>query len=133
MRMVLKSTDSLSVYHNNRPDDFRVRLPRPLPLTGEWTVELTEFCNTNIKSTPDKEMFVYCSACDDSFVGERQKPLLRRLVLENNQNVIFLRPYRVPLRINDLRDIHVYIRDKNDNNVSLLIGESTVTLVFRRL
>lgn len=133
MRMVLKSTDSLSVYHNNRPDDFRVRLPRPLPLTGDWTVELTEFCNTNIKSTPDKEIFVYCSACDDSFVEERQKPLLRRLVLENNQNVIFLRPYRVPLRINDLRDIHVYIRDKNDNNVSLLIGESTVTLVFRRL
>lgn len=72
MRMVIKSTDSLSVYSNNRPDDFRVRQPRPLPLTGDWTVELTEFCNTNLKSTPDKEIFVYCSACDDSFVGERQ-------------------------------------------------------------
>ena len=133
MRMVLKSTDSPAVHHNNRPDDFRVRLPRPLPLTGDWTVELTEFCNSNVRSTPDKEIYVYCSVCDDSVVGERQKPLLRRVVLENEGNVIFLRPYRVPLRVNDLRDVHVYKRDKNDRNVSFLTGESTVTLVFRRL
>lgn len=43
MRMVLKSTDSSAVHPDNNPQNFRVRLPRSLPLTGDWTVELTEF------------------------------------------------------------------------------------------
>jgi hypothetical protein len=102
-------------------------------LTGDWTVELTEFRNSNVQPASDKGIFVYCSVCDGSIVGERQKPLLRRIVLENESNVIFMRPYRVPLRINDLRDVHVYIRDKNDGDVSFLTGEWTVTLVSRPL
>lgn len=65
-------------------------------------------------------------------MGERQKPLLRRIVLENDKNLVFLRPYRVPLRINDLGVIHLYIRDVNDDEPSFLNGESTVTLVLRR-
>lgn len=132
MRMVLKSTDSLPVYGDNRPCDFRVRLPRPLPLSGDWTIELTEFRNTNVTPTSDKEIFVYWSVCDDSIVGDRQKPLLRRIVVENDANVIFLRPYRVPLRTNDLGAIHLYIRDGNDAEPSFLVGQFTVTVVLRR-
>lgn len=95
-------------------------------------IELTEFRNTNVTPTPDKEIFVYCSVCDDSIVGERHKPLLRCIVLENNENVIFLRPYRVPLRTNDLGTIHLYIRDGNDAEPSFLVAQSTVTVVLRR-
>lgn len=132
MRMVLKSTDSSTVHSDNKPQDFRVRLPRPLPLKGDWTVELTEFRNSKLTKTTDQEIFVYCSVCDDSIVGGSQKPLLRRIVLKNNNNVIFERPYRIPLRIKDFGDIHVYIKDKQDADSSFLTGESTVTLVFRR-
>lgn len=132
MRMVLKSTDSSTVHSDNKPQDFRVRLPRPLPLKGDWTVELTEFRNSKLTKTTDQEIFVYCSVCDDSIVGGSQKPLLRRIVLKNNNNVIFERPYRIPLRINDIGDIHVYIKDMQDADASFLTGESTVTLVFRR-
>lgn len=132
MRMVLKSTDSSTVHSDNKPQNFRVRLPRPLPLKGDWTVELTEFRNSKLTKTTDQEIFVYCSVCDDSIVGGSQKPLLRRIVLKNNNNVIFERPYRIPLRINDIGDIHVYIKDKQDADASFLAGESTVTLVFRR-
>jgi hypothetical protein len=132
MRMVLKSTDSLSTYTDNRPSDFRVRLPRTLPLSGDWTIELTEFINTEVRKTSNKEIFLYCSVCDDTIVGEHQKPLLRRIVLEDRKNVIFLRPYRVPLRTNDLDTIHLYIRDGNDVEPSFLVGTSTVTLVLRR-
>ena len=132
MRLVLKSTDSLSVYGGNRPCDFRVRLPRTLPLSGDWTIELTEFRNTTVQQTSDKEIFVYCSPCDDTIVGDRQKPLLRRIVVEDNGNVIFLRPYRIPLRTNDLGNLHLYIRDGGDAEPSFLAGQSTVTLVLRR-
>lgn len=99
-----KFTDSSTVHSDNKPQDFRVRLPRPLPMKGDWTVELTEFRNSKLIKTTDQEIFVYCSVCDDSIVGGSQKPLLRRIVLKNNNNVVFERPYRIPLRINDLGD-----------------------------
>lgn len=133
MRIVLKSTDSSAVHPDNNPQNFRVRLPRSLPLTGDWTVELTEFRNTKLAKTTDREIFVYCSVCDDSIVGGSSKPLLRRIVLKNTDNIIFEHPYRIPLRTKDLRDIHVYIKDSQDADVSFLTGDSTVTLVFRRL
>jgi hypothetical protein len=93
---------------------------------------LTEFSNTKIRLTSGKEIFLYCSVCDDTIVGEHQKPLLRRIVLEDRKNVLFLRPYRVPLRTNDLGTIHLYIRDDNGAEPSFLVGTSTVTLVLRR-
>lgn len=56
------------------------------------------------------DIFVYCSICDDNIVQASQKPLLRRIVLKDANNVIFLLPYRVPLRTNDFRDIHVIMK-----------------------
>lgn len=132
LRMVLKSTDSASVHPHNQPWDFRVRLPRTLNLLGEWSVELTEFCTTPLKKSGDKEIFIYCSICDDTIVGERQLPLLRRIYLDNNANIIFTRPYQIPLRNNDLGDIHIYIKDKTGTDASFLKGESTVSVIFRR-
>lgn len=133
LQMVLKSSYSASTHSDNKPWNFRVRLPRSLPLTGEWTVELTEFCNNNnIRGLP-KEIFVYCSICEDTIIGERQGPLLRRIYLTDSKNQIFLRPYRIPLRSNDLTDMHIYIKDNNTGDASFLTGDSTVTLVFRQM
>lgn len=126
LQMVLKSTDSASTHSDNKPYNFRVRLPRSLP------VELTEFCNDNIGRLSDKEIFVYCSICEDTIIGECQGPLLRRIYLIDSKNQIFFRPYRIPLRINDLTDLHIYIKDKNMGDASFLTGESTVTLGFRQ-
>lgn len=70
MWMVFKLMDSFFVYYNNRLDDFRVCLFCFLFLMGDWIVELMEFCNMNIKLIFNKEIFVYCFVCDDSFVGE---------------------------------------------------------------
>lgn len=133
MRMVFKSKDSSAVHPDNNPQNFRVRLPRSLPLTGDWTVELTECRNTKLAKTTDREIFVYCSVCDDSIVEGSSKPLLRRIVLKNTDNIIFEDPYKIPLRNKDLRDIHIYIKDSQDADISFLTGESTVTLVLRRL
>lgn len=130
MQMVLKSTDSSAVHPYINPQNFRVRLPRSLPLTGDMTVELTEFRDTKLAKTTDREMFVYCSVCDESIVRGSSKPLLRRIVLKNTDNITFEQPYRIPMRTKDLRDIHVYIKDVQDADVSFLTGVLTVTLVF---
>jgi hypothetical protein len=83
--MVLKFTDSAVVHSDNRPENFRVRVPRLLPLTSDWTMELTEFRNTVLGKSSDQEIFVYCSVCDDSIAraapethrsGGRQERLL---------------------------------------------------------
>lgn len=73
-----------------------------------------------------------CSICEDTIIGECQGPLLRRIYLIDSKNQIFLRLYRKPLRINDLTDLHIYIKDKNGGDASFLTGESAVTLVFRQ-
>lgn len=65
--------------------------------------------------------------CDDSIVGEQQKMLLRRICLKDANNVIFLRPYRNPLRTNDFNDVRIYIRDRNDKDVSFLTPVAAVT------
>jgi hypothetical protein len=83
--------------------------------------------------TFDQETFVYCSVCDDINMRATQKPLLRRIVLEGAKNFAFLCPYRIPLHTNDFRDIHVYIKDKQDADVLFLTGETTVTLLFRHV
>lgn len=49
--MVLKSTDSLDLYRNNKPYDFHVHLPIPLTLIGHWTVALLEACLPSTKGT----------------------------------------------------------------------------------
>lgn len=92
MRLVLKSTDSLSVYGDNRACDFRVRLPRHLPLSGDWTIELTEYRNSDVLATSLEEIFVYCSVCDDSIVGERQKPLTETHCPGKRQKFRFFAP-----------------------------------------
>lgn len=132
-RMVLKSTDSKAYYPQNQTWNFRVRLPRSLPLKGYWTVELTEISILRVESTKfQNEIYVYCSLCDDSIVGDQLLPLLRRVYIEKTGNAIFLRPYRIPLRFNDLRDVHVYIKDSQGRDASFLAEELTVTLVLRR-
>lgn len=132
VRMVLRSSDSKSLHTNNKPWDFRIRLPRLLPLTIEWTVELTEISISKvIEDTFQNEIYIYCSICDESIVGEKVLPLLRRVYISNTGNTIFLKPYRIPIRFTDLTDIHIYIKDRKDKDASFLFGELTVTLLFR--
>ena len=133
IRMVLKSTDSKTTHTDNNCWDFRVHLPRHLSLHGLWTVKLTEFCVSGITlANFQKEIYVYCNLCDDTVIGESELPLLRRIYLEDTKNVIFQIPYKVPLRIANFRDIHLYIMDKDRNMASFLSGEVTVTLMFER-
>ena len=135
VRMVLKSTHSPKIHAGNTPYDFRVQLPRPLSLPGYWSVSLTEFTLKLSKSIPaDKgpALYVCSDLCDDTVVGERELPLLRRAYTRKSTNITYKNPYEVPLRVGHFGDVHVNIRDDDNEPASFLTGEVTVTLVFKR-
>ena len=132
--MVLKSTDSPLYHPSNQPDSFRVHLPKPLILNGVWTVSLLEFSldpgQTKQRGLP--EIFVCSDICEDTIVGEREMPLIRRVYLDK-QNIIYQYPYEVPIKLGQLQDVHVYIKDAKNAPASFLSGEVTVTLLLRRI
>ena len=133
-RMVLKSTDSPLYHPSNQPDSFRVHLPKPLILNGVWTVSLLEFSldpgQTKQRGLP--EIFVCSDICEDTIVGEREMPLIRRVYLEK-ENIIYQCPYEVPIKLGQFQDVHVYIKDAKNAPASFLSGEVTVTLLLRRI
>ena len=132
--MVLKSTDSPLYHPSNQPDSFRVHLPKPLILNGVWTVSLLEFSldpgQTEQRGLP--EIFVCSDICEDTIVGEREMPLIRRVYLDK-QNIIYQYPYEVPIKLGQFQDVHVYIKDAKNAPASFLSGEVTVTLLLRRI
>lgn len=134
--MVLRSKDSPQRHADNTPHDFRVHLPRPLTLTGYWSVSLTEFTLKLAKAIPqDKgsDLYVCSDLCEDTVVGERELPLLRRVYTRKSSNITYKIPYEVPLRLGHFGDVHIYIRDRNNEPASFLSGEVTVTLVLIRI
>lgn len=132
IRLVLSSKDIAKLHSNNTAYDFRVTLPRPLCLLGYWVVALTEFTVHDGEIAKPTELYVCSDLCDDSVVGGNEVPLLRRVYHEKDGNTIFSTPYDVPLRIGQLHDIHVYIRDAENKPASFLKGQVTVTLHLKR-
>ena len=98
--MVLKSTDSALFHSSNQPYSFRIHLPRPLDVKGVWTVSLLEF-SLDLGKTKQQgfpEVFVCSDICEDTIVGDRELPLLRRVYLDK-ENIIYQSPYEVPVKL----------------------------------
>ena len=117
LRMVLSSDDRKSFYPNNTPHDFRIKLNRALQFDGYWVVALTEI-KISEDDQKDVELFVYSDICQDSFVGSSEQSLLRRISLEdvNGKNIIYVHPYYNPVKLRDVQQIHIYIKDENGND-----------------
>jgi hypothetical protein len=107
--MLIKSSDSLELYSDNKPYDFYVHLPRPLTLMGYWTVSLLslEVCMFSNKRA---DLYVYTNLCENTIVGDKELPLLRRVYLKrSSRNEIYTHPYEVPTRLGQVQDVHIYI------------------------
>ena len=65
--------DSRHLYDGNQPASFVLELPKPL--TGHWEVALAD-----AKYKPKKaSIFLFCDSCEESCVGGKLMPLLRRI------------------------------------------------------
>lgn len=134
VRMVLRSTDSLE-YFDNKPNCFRIQLNKQVQFDGYWTVAVTEFTteswDVNKKSS---EVFICCDICEETIVGGKDIPLLRRVFLgeKKENNIIYKLPYYIPMKIGQLQQICIYITDRAGNLVSFLDGPVSVTLHFKK-
>ena len=54
-------------------------------------------------------------------------------LLEILENIIYQCPCKVPIKLGQFQDVHVYKRDTKSSPASFLSGEVTVTLVLRKL
>ena len=98
--MLLKSPDSPLFHPTNQPYCLRVHLPKPLNLNGVWTVSLLEF-SLDLGQTKQRglsEAFLCSIICKDTIVGDKELPLIRRVYLEK-ENIIYLCPYEVPIKL----------------------------------
>lgn len=133
LRMVLSSSDSTEIYTNNKSHDFRVHLSKPMILTGNWTVSLLEFSMPIGQSKlATRELFIFASICGDTILSGNELPLLRRVYLTKDDNIIYQLPFEVPLRVGQFQDIHIYIKDVNGNPASFLKQKVTVTLQLKK-
>ena len=93
---------------------------------------LAEFNTANRAQKP--ELFVYSDVCRDSFIGTSEQPLLRRIVYDNKDqnNIIYDNPYYVPIKLKEIQQIHIYIKDDKGQDASFRKGIVTVTLHFKK-
>ena len=136
LRMILSSTDSKQ-YFSNTPNIFTVQLSKQLQFDGYWVVALTEF---NLKNNhlgsriTNGEIFVCCDICQETIVGEREIPLLRRIILERDKdsNIIFSLPYYISVKVSQIQQIQIYLKDSTGKLTSFNDQEVTLTLHFKK-
>ena len=133
-RIVLRSSESQKLFPDNKPYSFTVELPKWLNFSemSSWILQLTEFHANGVGKNTQKELFVFCNVCGTSVVGEQYRPLLRRIFLEGDKNIIFLRPYEVPIKDNGVRSLNFEIKDKDFQPAFFLTDEVSMTIEFKQ-
>ena len=135
LRVVASSEDAKELFSENKPFNFRIKLNRPIHLDGYMVMALIEF---SIAERHDGGHLQNCSffsyICQDSFIGNNEQPLLRRIFFDNvkQNNVIYDNPYYIPVRLGGIQHIHIYIKDNKGQDASFLKGRVTVTLHFKK-
>lgn len=123
-----RSSDSASYYPNNKPYDFRVHLDNALDLHGYWKIGISEFFT---KTSPTKTpLYVFSNICEFSSVSGQEQPILRIIQpdLSYGWNEKFYPIYYIPIKITDLTNLHLYIKDESGLDATFIDSEVWVTL-----
>ena len=72
--------------------------------------------------------------CQDTFVGCAEVPLIRQVYISDNkqENIVYNYPYYIPIKIGNIQQIHIYIKDRRGLPATFLKGRVTVTLHFMK-
>lgn len=131
MRLIVRSNDNIGLFPSNVPHDFKIQLLHTLYLKGTWSIALREFTTTSWsgENLPD-DVYIYSNLCDDTIVGNVEEPLLKRVYLGEHAktNHIFWDPVYVPVRLGQVEQVRMYIKDKSGNPASFLDGTVTCEL-----
>ena len=133
----LSSFDSIDIYPENVPQNFKVQLPERIRLDGSWTISLAEIEYPG-KFLDKKPTFLYFEVdlCETSVVGGQKRSVLRRLHVDthtNRKNEVTFNPlYDIPIRIQEFESIHVHIREPSWCMASFAGGFVSCTVQLKK-
>lgn len=142
-----KSSDSSDYFPDNKYYDFKIHLDRPLHLQGYWKVGITEFftkaspTKTAIDKTGQsstifirKPLYVYTDICSFSSVHGHEQPLLRIIHADSSYgwNDKFDSVYYFPVRVPEISDIHLYLKNDSGSLATFIDSDVWITLHLHR-
>ena len=122
-------THAEGIHPQDNANDFTIELPFELQLKGNWYCGLTE---VDFKSKEvNKRIYLCTDICQDSFVKNRQVPVLRCISLKKKQvSEIYNSVNYVQLSRDSLRQVRIYLRDEDLKSTSFESATLTCTLHF---
>ena len=131
----ISSADSTDYFPDNEPSKFTVKLPETLRLRGKWQLALCEIQYPSIQKKKKKpeQLLILCDLCQDSIVGEKRLPVLRRMRYEEPGNTSFGIFYYVSLKTQEADRITVYIKTEKGEEPSFESGKLLCTLHFQHV
>lgn len=131
---IVSSDSSLQYFPQNKAYHFKCHLNTPLNLEGVWKVALVEATISSSKQQKVfKPLYVYSNICGESIVDGDKQPILRKLIgnSSNNWDAIFEVGHYMPVKINSISDIDIYITTREGVLASFLDRPSNITLHFK--
>lgn len=128
------STHCTSLYPDNRPANFTIKLPPKIALDGSWEIGLVDVKLAKAKGASRRSLLIACNICDNSYINGRSLGVLRSVNLSSNyQEFANIQYSRVQPR-SDCNDIAFSILEsENLGEASLLAKPTWLTVHFRRL
>ena len=125
----LSCKDSLRYFKFNSPSSFKVALPSYREFVGLWECGVVSI-NLSFKGIKTKNIFLCCDLATNSYVRDRELPVLRSIPTFGNKwtsfdfsNIIY-----VPMSADQVNQIAVTVLDDNlkqiefiDHNLSCVI------------
>lgn len=140
---LFSSTSSNYLNHQNHLLHFHTELARPLELNGEWQVCLKELHYPKLVADKSVYFFVYSNIVGYTLVGSKQFPVLRPVLLRNNQDTHwvcnfdrFENDIYVPVQEKTIRNIELLFEpdlDRTDTNQLFYPGDIVAVLHFTRV
>ena len=124
----LRSDDSLNIYPNNQPHHFTTHLNSPLLLSEGCKVGLVEFYSPQKRSG---ELCIQSNICYESPLSASAMSVMRIIYPGVKTYMQFNPIYYIPLRYREIRDIEIYITDRDGKACSFLNDPVSLTLCFK--
>lgn len=123
------NSDSTSIFKNNKPDDFVLKLDKSFHFQKNSTIELVEFrCRQRGKGRTT--FYVMTDICETSLFNGMHHPILRAITLPGTKSFTseFTSPIKLKTVLGPVNQIRVYIKPKNFSETSVDLLEVQVTL-----
>lgn len=127
--MIVQSDQNQDYFPDNTPYNFKIKLPEPVMLQGDWTVALTEITMREDRGNKDTcILYIYTNICSESFINGVNVPLLRRVVSINKGNFTFAPCYYIPVIKSELSEIEFTLENEQGHLAKHLKNPVSLTL-----